>query len=262
MTILLKLGGSLITDKRKARAFRKSAAQHIVRQIKQVWTNNKELGLIIGHGSGSFGHVEASKHNTIAGVHTPQEWLGFARVAESASALSQLLLQEFLHAGLPVIRFQPSSMTMASDGQVLHLATELLSESLNLGLIPLVHGDVAIDVERGGTIVSTEKIFARLANDLPIRRIVLLGEVDGVLDSNGDLVSTITPSNFELIASALHGASGVDVTGGMLRKVEDMLNLVVVHPELRVNIANGFQPNVLADLLIHNRDIGTVIRSD
>ena len=117
-------------------------------------------------------------------------------------------------------------------------------------------------LERGGTIVSTEKIFARLANDLPIRRIILLGEVDGVLDSNGDLVSTITPSNYELIASALHGASGVDVTGGMLRKVEDMLNLVVEHPELRVNIANGFQPNVLADLLIHNRDIGTVIRSD
>ena len=35
--------------------------------------------LIIGHGSGSFGHYMASKYGTRRGVNGPEQWMGFAK---------------------------------------------------------------------------------------------------------------------------------------------------------------------------------------
>ena len=36
-------------------------------------------GLVIGHGSGSFGHYMASKYGTRKGVDGPDQWAGFAK---------------------------------------------------------------------------------------------------------------------------------------------------------------------------------------
>ena len=110
MTTLIKLGGSLITDKSRARTFRRNSTAEIVRQIARVQSLKPDFSLVIGHGSGSFGHFEAQRHQTIDGVCTEADWLGFAKVAEAAAALSQLVLREFLAQNLPVMRIQPSSL--------------------------------------------------------------------------------------------------------------------------------------------------------
>ncbi len=261
MTILIKLGGSLITDKTRARTFRRGSTTAIVRQIARVLSLKPDIRLVIGHGSGSFGHFEAQRHHTIDGVSSEEDWLGFAKVGEAAVALSQLVLNECLSQGLAVMRIQPSSLTVAERGRIKSMDTTLIKRALNSGVIPLLHGDIALDSRIGGTIVSTEAIFAHLTEPLSVSTIILLGEVDGVLDEDGQLIASITPSNVDHLRSALSEAHGVDVTGGMLRKVEDMLILVKVHPELRVMIANGNRDRVLEDLLINAQSVGTVIQN-
>lgn len=263
MTILIKLGGSLITDKRVARAFRADATSMIARQIAEVWQADPGLRLVIGHGSGSFGHYEAAKHQTASGVDSADQWRGFVQVAEAATSLSQLVLLELLRQGLPALRFQASSMITASDGQIAQMPTSLIAQALQVNLIPLVHGDVALDNCMGGAIISTERIFVHLVHQLvpplSVSRIILLGEVDGVMDADGRVIPTISPDSFASVKSALGRSSGIDVTGGMLQKVAEMLALVRDYPELEVIIANGRQPDILTGLLRQDLPTGTRI---
>jgi len=260
MITLLKLGGSLITDKRQRRTFRPDVMQRLAREIKQARDVQPEMQLIIGHGSGSFGHHEASMHNTMAGVQTPAQWQGFAQVAAAAAALSQLVTETLLDAALPVFRIQPSASVIASDGAVMQMTLAPIQQSLRAGLIPLVHGDVALDTVRGGTITSTETIFTFLTTNLPVERIILLGEVDGVYDQQQAIISKITPDNFGAMQSALGASNGVDVTGGMLTKVQDMLQLVTNPPYPLVQIANGLQPELLQRALLGEEVLSTTIR--
>lgn len=267
MTTLIKLGGSLITDKRAARAFRADATSMIARQIAEIWRADPGLRLVIGHGSGSFGHYEAAKHQTASGVDSAEQWRGFVQVAEAAASLSQLVLLELLRQGLPALRFQASSMITASAGQIAQMPTSLIAQALQVNLIPLVHGDVALDSRRGGAIISTERIFVHLVHHLvhhlvpplSVSRIILLGEVDGVMDADGRVIPTISPDSFASVKSALGRSAGIDVTGGMLQKVAEMLALVRQYPDLEVIIANGRQPDILTGLLRQNLPTGTRI---
>lgn len=259
MTILIKLGGSLITDKTKAKTFRPESVRQIARQVLRLREHFQGLRIIIGHGSGSFGHFEARKYRTAEGARTERERQGFVQVGAVAAELSMLVQGEFHAAGLPAMRFQPSSTIVASDKRIKSFDSRALALALDQQLIPLIHGDIALDETIGGTIISTEALFARLAEELDVQLIILLGEVEGALDHNGELIPRITPSSLSDVRSALTGSHGVDVTGGMLHKVQTMATLVRHRRALTVIIADGLRDNILVDLLIHRRELGTRI---
>lgn len=263
MITLVKLGGSLITDKNISRYFRQDTMASIAHEIKDLMNNlSPDNRLIIGHGSGSFGHIEAKKYDTIQGVSSSEEWLGFSKVAYVASELSYLVATEFINAGLPIMRFQPSATVISESGVIQSMDTQIIVTAIKRGLIPLLHGDVAFDKTLGGTIVSTEAIFTYLVKVLDVRRIILLGEVDGVLDAGNHVIANITPQSFEKFKSILRGSDGVDVTGGMYQKVNEMLQLVQQKPDLEIIIANGRNLNVLTDLLCTDIAHGTKISSN
>lgn len=259
MTTLIKLGGSLVTDKRQAKSFRRTTVRNIARQLSKIRAAQPERPIVVGHGSGSFGHFEAIKHNTMHGMKSATDRLGFSRVGAVATELSLLILDELLAAGIPAMRFQPSSMLVTRSKQLTRLHTRPLIVALEKQIMPLIHGDIAIDEEIGGTIVSTETLFAQLVAPLNVQRIVLLGEVDGVLDQSGRVIATVTPVSFPRIASQLGASSGVDVTGGMLQKVTEMVKLVQAHSSLNVIVANGNRRDVLLDLLVNDAQLGTRI---
>lgn len=258
MITLVKIGGSLITDKQTEQSFRSDVMSALARQIAQVMTRT-EKQMIVGHGSGSFGHAAASRHNTLTGVHTPLQWSGFTEVAFAAASLNQLVMTQLIEAGLPALRFQPSATLQAHDGQITDMAITTLIEALDHGLLPVVYGDVAFDRVRGGTIASTESIFTYLVAHLPVSEIILLGEVEGVLDENNRVIPHLTPANIAQHQHVLGGSRGTDVTGGMLTKVTDMLALAEQNPALQIHIMNGLHKNSLVDALLDNRWHGTLI---
>ena len=92
-----------------------------------------------------------------------------------------------------------------------------------------------------------------------MKRIILLGEVDGVLDADGSVIPLISPASFASVRSVMGGSAGTDVTGGMLQKVEEMVALVAEVPKLEVIIANGLRPNVLTNLVNQDQLTGTRI---
>jgi isopentenyl phosphate kinase len=261
MLIFIKLGGSLLTDKNREASFRESVAHRLAKELKASLVAQPDLRLLVGHGSGSFGHFAAERYRTIEGVRTTEEWRGFAHVATVAAELNNLVAKTLDAAGIAVWRFQPSASALSRDGRLVQMAVQPIRQALEHGLTPLVYGDVSLDSVRGGTIISTETIFFYLAQHLPVNQILLLGEVAGVYDQSGRVISEITSDNFTSIAHALGGSGGTDVTGGMASKVREMLALTETLPQLTIRIMDGLQPNLLRNTLLSRKQPGTLIHN-
>lgn len=258
--IFLKLGGSLITDKTSSETARPGVLGRIAAEVKQALDARKDLTLLIGHGSGSFGHVAAAKFGTRQGVHTRMDWLGFAEVSSAAARLNAIVREALIGAGVPAVTFQPSASAICEDGRIVSLSVPQIQKALREGLVPLVYGDVAIDRIRGGTIISTEEILSYIAPEIQPRSILLAGETEGVLNEEGEVIPVIHDANIDRIRQTLGGSRGTDVTGGMASKVEDMINLAMAQPSLEIRIFSGLIEGVVEQCLTRSDvELGTLI---
>jgi len=79
--ILIKLGGSLITDKTKPFTPKEAVIRRLGREIKETLRSFPGR-IIIGHGSGSFGHIVAAKYKTQNGIINQKSIKGLALVAD------------------------------------------------------------------------------------------------------------------------------------------------------------------------------------
>jgi len=263
MLTFVKLGGSLITDKEKPLTPQPDLIAQASAEIAQAVHKNPGIQLLLGHGSGSFGHVIASQFQTQAGGEGQLYWEGFAKVWAAARQLNQIVIENLIEAGLPAIAFPPSAGVIAGNKALKSWDLDPMKHALAHQLIPVVQGDVIFDTRLGGTIFSTEQVFHHLAKHLKPRRILLAGLDKGVYrkrDQEQTLITMITPSNFNDILPQLSGAQTIDVTGGMRTKVEMMLELVKTIPDLEVQIFSGLEPGNISEALAGGR-IGTLIRS-
>ncbi|MFO7537248.1 MAG: uridylate kinase, partial [Chloroflexota bacterium] len=141
--IFLKLGGSLITDKTGVEQVRPDVLARLAAEIGAVWQNWPALSLskgriplVLGHGSGSFGHVAGARYGTRQGVANAEQWLGFAQVSAAAARLNRLLVEALLEANVPALTVQPSASARCRDGTIIHLAGHTVENALAAGLLP------------------------------------------------------------------------------------------------------------------------------
>lgn len=248
----LKLGGSMLTHKEQPSSARHDVIARAAAEVAQVRHDAPNTQLLLGHGSGSFGHFPAKKYNTRAGVQSDQQWQGFVEVWQQAAALNHLVMSALLQAGVPAIAFPPSAMAMAQEGRIARWDLQPVHAALAAGLVPVVYGDVAFDETRGGTILSTEDLFVHLAGALKPQRILLAGDEAGVFadfESAPKLIPHINAANYAEVAAGVRGAQAPDVTGGMAGKVQAMLALAQSLPGCEVRIFSGLEPgNIAASL--------------
>lgn len=255
--VFIKLGGSLITDKTRPYTPLLDVMDTLSAQIARTLQAQPNLRLVIGHGAGSFGHVAASEYKTRDGYPRPSPlihrvrdatednyWKGFAEVWYQASTLNRYVMQSLYKAGVRAIALPPSSSVIASDGQVAVWETTPIRMALAAGIVPVVFGDVVFDEIRGGTILSTETLFAYLVKALDPQRILLAGLEDAVWEdfpARTRKIDRITFRSFEEIKHGVGKSAAADVTGGMEAKVREMLELVQENPRLIIQIFSGVQ---------------------
>ncbi len=259
----LKLGGALITDKTRPHKLRHGILRRLAAEIASACASQPGMRLLVGHGSGSFGHVPASRYGTRQGVRTTEEWRGFGDVWMEASALNRLVDEALFAAGLRPIAIPPSAVAVAQAGQVLTWDLAPVQAALENGLLPVVYGDVVFDTERGGTILSTEDLFVYLAKELRPARVLVAGLEDGVwadFPFRTQLIPEITSDNYPDLASSLGASAFTDVTGGMASKVEQLLALAQAVPGLEALIFSGETPGAVQQAL-SGRYHGTIIKS-
>jgi isopentenyl phosphate kinase len=268
--VFLKLGGSLLTDKVRAMSVRSDVVDRLSEEIAAAIADRPEMQILIGHGSGSFGHVTAHRYQTRRGVVTPEQWAGYAETARVASELNRLVVEALGKAGVPALPVQPSASAYCRDGELSAMVLRPIRIALKRGLAPVIYGDVALDAVRGGTIVSTEELFAYLTPRLRPRRILLAGEVPGVmtcdpaLGGEAVLIEQITPARLPDIAGILGASRGIDVTGGMAAKVEEMVGLLEATASLdAIQVISGIEPGQVYRALVNpTAAVGTRIVRD
>ena len=257
-TIFLKLGGSLITDKSKPSTPNIPLLKELAQAITRSYQNNT-YRLVLGHGSGSFGHQPAKKYGTRQGVQTQQDWFGFLEVWKQARALNQIVIDLFTEAGLAVLSFPPVSAVIAESGRVLSWDTQPIRSALQNRLVPVIYGDVIFDRQLNGTILSTEELFIGLADQILPYRVLIAGIEPGVWKDYPKCTAIHNAINSSAMQdAAIQGSASVDVTGGMAEKVKQMLNLVQYHSGVEVQIFSGTDPQEVAQVL-EGKQSGTLI---
>jgi isopentenyl phosphate kinase len=231
MYTFVKLGGSVITDKAGREAADLPLIARLAAEVAAARAARPALRLILGHGSGSFGHHYAARY------------------------------------GVPALSLQPSASLWAAGGQIVAWDTAHVAHALDAGLVPVVHGDVAFDRVQGTAIVSTEALLAYLALATELRpdRVVLVGEdavysADPRTTPDATRVPLITAANLEAVLSGAGGSHAVDVTGGMRSKLELMWRLAQANPGLEVRLIGPAPGNLAAVLRGDTLDVGTTIR--
>ena len=279
---LLKLGGSLITDKDTPYTPRLDKLKSLADEIASFFARGGPL--ILGHGSGSFGHAAAKEFGTRDGTaplgasrHAPQMrsiwgeteggrgryWKGFAEVWFQASQLNRFVMEALRAAGLPAVALAPVSAVISREVRVARWDLTPLRAALEAGLLPVIYGDVIFDEARGGTILSTEDLFAHLTRELHPSRILLAGLEEGVWEdfpARTRLVSEIRLQSYEAMRAGIGASSSVDVTGGMAAKVGQMFELIHEVPELTASIFSAEEDGNLSRALA-GEAVGTALRA-
>jgi isopentenyl phosphate kinase len=265
--IFLKLGGSAITDKTIAATPKPDVIRDAAHAVYLAREKNPDLKILLGHGSGSFGHFTARKFGFGAGGETPpeQRWRAYAETGASAQRLNRLVTDIFLEENVPVVAFQPSASARTRDGELIHLDAETIRTALDHNLLPLIYGDVAFDETRDMAIVSTDALFAYLAPPLNPARIIYTTAVNGIYTADpnkhpdAQLIREITPASFEEIRAHVGESHGYDVTGGMLDKLARSVALVQEFPSLEIFVIAAQAQAIIQALTQRVIDGGTRI---
>lgn len=271
--VFLKLGGSLITDKTRPYTVRLERLRALTEEIGSTLAGHQDVKVLLGHGSGSFGHFAVRDHlqglpNPLEGNADPRAaeayWRGYSEVRYRAAELNQYVMDALHGAGVPAISLQPSAMVRAADGAISGWDLSTVQVALDSGLVPVIYGDIVFDSIRGSMVLSTEALMIHLAPRLRPQSILLAGIEAAVWADFPERlhpIDRITPSSFEGVAAKVGGSHGTDVTGGMQAKVADMLSLVKRMPGLTVQILSGEQDGNVASAL-GGTGLGTVLASD
>ena len=234
---IIKFGGSIITEKDRERTANLQAMKNLVSDLGQ-YLQEVDDKVIVVSGGGSFPHPVAKRCHLKNGINNshkfgldfPEALFGLAHCAHEASAINHILWQQFLDAKLPAMSFRPSSIMFSQDGELLSFYLEPLEQLLELGIIPLLYGDVIYDMNNGNAIASGEKIIKGLCEQLPTKRVIMCANVDGLFTKNpqkyddGEFIEVYSEEAGKKVA--FEGMDTVmDATGGMALKVKSMVDL-------------------------------------
>jgi isopentenyl phosphate kinase len=264
--LILKIGGSLITDKNSiVPKVNGEALSRICQEIGEAYGEIKDrTGFLIIHGAGSYGHLIVKKTGIDQGIKSDQNLLDFAETQRLQNELNCIVVSELIKNNVPAFPFQCSSHAVM-NGKKLDMMFSGAAEGLvSAGMVPVAFGVPAYDMEQKCSILSGDKIAPFFALSLNANKIIHATDVDGVFTSDPKLnkdatfISEINSTNFEEVKKCLSGSTSTDVTGGMLTKITELADLSKLGIESLV--INGSKPGRIRDALLGINVDGSVIK--
>lgn len=223
--IFIKIGGSYITDKTTSDSLKENRIKQIARVIADICKGD-QYEMIISHGAGAYGHIRAQQYNAQLGINPEYSWKAFYQIRMDMTSMNLRFVALAAEQGLKLVTVQPSAIIRASHGEITSIYLDTITLLLRYGQIPIVYGDIVIDDIQGFTIASTENILAAIVKVIKMDRVIMISDVPGVLDENGNVIERIDASNFAAVQRYLGGARGSDVTGGMKEKIHGLYSLI------------------------------------
>lgn len=218
MTVVLKLGGSVITEKDRPSTVDEAALAQAASAIADADVDR----LVLVHGGGSFGHPAAADHGVseTTGTHDVD---AVRAIHDAMRRLNDAVVGQLVEANVPALPVHPSSAAARRADGSLEMEPVTVATLLGEGFVPVLHGDGVAHVGAGVSVLSGDEVVVHLAEALPADRVGLCSTVPGVLDDDGAVVPRV--SHYQAVAESLGGSDATDVTGGMAGKVQALLAL-------------------------------------
>ena len=247
--ILIKLGGSIITNKNKPLTPQKDTINQISKKLAKI---NEPL--IIVHGGGSYGHYWSTKYD----MHTkPANYNihGVSIVKNSMITLNKIILDTLTKNKLSPYAIPPTDFM--NTNKPIPKKIQNIKQIAKSKLIPTTYGDALWYNQKKSYILSGDKIMTMLAKAIKPRLTIFVLDVDGVYQNmhSKKLVKQITAQNKIEITAVKK-----DVTGGMSRKMQEAAN--ISKAGLKVFFVNGYKPQRIVNAIHKNEFIGTIFTGE
>lgn len=253
---IIKLGGSVITDKSKEYAFKGEVATRLAREIRE-----SEKQTIIVHGAGSFGHPLAKKYELHKGYKTANQIKGIAEVQRDVKELNLKVINAMLDAGIHAVSLSPRSIVRCQNKEIWSFDADIFRNYLELGMTPVTFGDVVLDYKIKFCICSGDQLMLRLAKELKPEGAIFVTDVDGIYtanpmtDKNAKLLTEVMPDTLKSVSASSEVS---DVTGGIASKLQTMFEISKYGIDCIV--VNGNVEGRLKELLFGGRVVCTRIK--
>jgi len=243
--ILLKLGGSLLTDKDKPFSIREDVVKSAIQQIIDA---NKQLILI--HGGGSFGHPLAKEYSISAGINSsiPHQILGLTETHQSMNNFNSYLINLFLENKYPALSIQASSIFIKDSFKISTQSIDIIETALDLNILPILYGDIILDKQGSFSIISGDQIIFELCENLKkyqISKVIFVMETDGIFINDEDPKQKIVRLATKLYLGDLENldladlGQKIDVTGGIQGKINSIKEICKYN--IPVQLINGLK---------------------
>ncbi len=255
--VIIKLGGSVISDKTKPFSLRINVLEEFSKEISEI--NNIGYKIIIVHGGGSFGHPIAKKFDVNKGYKGKIGLKGFIETIQAMRELNKKIVEILNKNNINSIGFPASTIFISNENSIISAYLEPIIYSLDMGIIPVLCGDAVFDKNKGYSILSGDKICNYLSIHLKASKLIFTLDVDGILSFENDKPKLLKELNNinDLYSIKFRRNENIDVTGGIIYKLEEAFQ--VAEKGIKVFFINGLIPGRLKRAILEEDFYGTKI---
>lgn len=260
---IIKLGGSIITDKSGGRAVvQEKLLRNIAKRLRRNLTEFPRLRIILLHGAGSFGHPLVYRFGLANQPLNAQRLVGVGQTMYAMRLLGNHLTKIFTEAGLPIVPLQTSALVRSEDRGLKILQPSTFRSILKHRGVPLLSGDLVIDKHQRIIVASADELAVVLARHFRNSTILFATDVPGVYPTFPPrehakpfrLINRRKLRTF--IEQSEAPMTSRDVTGGMMGKLRALLAL----RHRTAIVFDGRKPELIREALSKKRHIGTTIK--
>lgn len=250
--IVVKLGGSVITDKKRENRARRRIIDRLAGEIKK---SNKRTILV--HGAGSFGHISARRFDLDYGFKTREQLKGFHITHSNVRILNRIVMDCLYKNSIFSVSIPPVSFVEMRDKKPRYLDLRCFESALRLGLTPVTFGDVVFDDKIGFSICSGDLLVLNISRYFKPEKVVFVMDEDGIFNKDpkryrdARLLERLSYDDLPFSEEN----TCVDVTGGMKGKIEVIRE--IAKDGIDVFIVNGNKRDRLFRSLVDKKVKGT-----
>lgn len=256
MYVILKIGGSAITD--KTTYFNFKNLNYVEKLAKIIKRYTDKYKFIIVHGGGNFAHRVVKCYGLDKEIKTNDQIFGISLTKYALLTISHKLMDLFIRNGLQVYPIETSDIINFKNSEV-EFNYQLIENFVKNKFIPILHGDITIDFNSKIRIISGDLIAYKLCTYFKPKYVIFLTDTEGVY-TNLQEKKLIKKLNIHEVNKLTTQSFGIDVTGGIFTKLKYAFEIAklgvktyicAIYDENSItNILNDLEPEKCTEIII------------
>tara|TARA_B000000532_G_scaffold121405_2_gene97433 strand:- start:7793 stop:8587 length:795 start_codon:yes stop_codon:yes gene_type:complete len=255
--VLIKFGGSLITNKSEKCSAKLEIIDKLSYTISEILNMGKKV--IIVHGAGGYGHIKAKKWRISEGKILEiidDQYKAIVEIRNDMEILNKLIISRLASYSIDAKSYSPhkNGIGLGLD----YTLDEEFFRTTSVDYVPVTYGDVVdSNTEKEFGILSGDDLCEIICNVFKPSHVIFtmdgaLGLIDDPsLPNGGNLIREFYPNNQEIVTTKIPN----DVTGGMSLKLKRAINCHKTGA--RVSIINGNNVEMILKAISGEEYVGT-----